>query len=87
MRKTLGIPLALLIGCATGVSVRDLVVPARAAGQTGPNYEYDVLRDGDGADAQKYLLAKYGREGWRLVSATQNGSYTYLYVERQLPHQ
>jgi hypothetical protein len=33
----------------------------------------------------KQALVKYGREGWRLVAATQDGPFRNLYFERPLP--
>jgi hypothetical protein len=74
-----------LIGCATGVAVREAIVaPARAQGQTGPNYEYRSVHV-RAAEAQQ-TLDQFGREGWRLVNAAPVGQllqYHALYFERQ----
>ena len=80
MRRIVIPTLMLLIGCAAGVAVREVVVPARAQGQAGPNYEYSVVK---GFDADQNL-PKYGQEGWRLVAVTSdNNGYKYLYFERE----
>ena len=91
-RSIIATTLALCVGCATGVAVRDVIVPARAQGQTGPNYEYDavvVLESyWENVEKRKEVLSKYGHEGWRLVSANAVGGAslaTALYFERQLP--
>jgi hypothetical protein len=87
MKRSIPALLALTIGCATGAAVRDIIVPARAQGQVGPNFEYDVVQviDGDNASVRKQLLSKYGHEGWRLVGVTDNRGNHSLYFERQLP--
>ena len=82
MRKTLGIPLALLIGCAAGAGVRDLVAPARAQGQTGPSYEYETVFVAQ-IDDDKPVLNEYGRKGWRLSATAAVGSGHSLFFERQ----
>jgi hypothetical protein len=88
MKRSIPLMLALTIGCATGAVVRDIVAPARAQGQTGPSYEYDVVvvqEYWSETAKRKEILSKYGREGWRLASATQTGSnLAMLYFERQL---
>jgi len=89
-RSIIATTLALCVGCATGVAIRDLVVPARAQGQTGPSYEYDVVNANIfRVEERKQVLARYGREGWRLVTATRAHSagfdHDMLYFERQLP--
>jgi hypothetical protein len=83
MRRIVIPTLMLLIGCATGAVVREVVVPARAQGQTGPNYEYDVAEARSGLDAKKQLVSQYGQQGWRLVTASYTPSGTFLYFERQ----
>jgi hypothetical protein len=87
MKRSIPVLLALTIGCATGAAVRDIVAPARAQGQAGPNYEYDVVQviDGDNASRRKEVLSKYSREGWRLVGVTTERGNHSLYFERQLP--
>ena len=64
--------------------VRDVVAPARAQGQAGPSYEYDVVVP-RGVDDAKAVTAKYGAQGWRLVAATASNYRDTLYFERQLP--
>jgi hypothetical protein len=82
MKRSIPVLLALTVGCATGVVVRDVVAPVRAQGQAGPNYEYDVVKV---ESEDKEVLLKYGRQGWRLAAAFSVGSGHYLYLERQLP--
>jgi hypothetical protein len=84
MRVSIPILLALAVGCATGAVMRDVVAPARAQGQAGANYEYDVVAVAHNIDDDKQALAKYGHEGWRLVATTDDGHYRRLYFERQL---
>ena len=83
MRVSIPVLLALTVGSATGAVMRDVVAPARAQGQTGPSYEYDTVSVSDNIRPDKQTLAKYGREGWRLVTATQDGPWRQLYFERQ----
>jgi hypothetical protein len=83
MRKLMGVSLALLVGCVTGAGVRELVVPARAQGQTGPSYEFDVVETTNSQEDDKRDLTRYGKEGWRLVAVLPYGSYHRLYLERQ----
>ena len=85
MRVSIPILLALSIGCATGALVHDVIAPARAQGQAGPNYEYDAVHVANSLDNDRAALAKYGQQGWRLVAATQDGPSRQLYFERQLP--
>jgi hypothetical protein len=85
MKRTLGLAGMLLAGCAVGVAARDVVPPARAQGQTGPSYEYNVLTVANGTENDNEVLRKYGHEGWRLAAATQNGPFRTLYLERQMP--
>jgi hypothetical protein len=89
MKRTIVVLLTLVIGCATGAAVRDIVAPVRAQGQTGASYEYDAVAIAEywsELSKRKEVLTKYGREGWRLVSATSDKGATTLYFERQLPH-
>lgn len=73
-RSIIATTLVLCVGCATGVAVRDLVVPARAQGQTGPSYEYDLVNtDTFSAQKRKQVLVRYGREGWRLAGVAYSG--------------
>lgn len=87
MTRTMLTVITLLVGCATGAVMRDVVAPARAQGQAGPNYEYDAVAVV--VNTRKEVLAKYGREGWRLVTATHAtgvvGDHDVLYLERQAP--
>jgi hypothetical protein len=90
MKRSMPVLLALTIGCATGAVVRDvaIVAPARAQGQTGPSYEYEVIPVAEFSvtTKRKEVVAKYGREGWRLTAATvTEGGWTTLYFERLLP--
>jgi len=73
MRASIPVLLALAVGCATGVVVHDVVAPARAQGQTGPSFEYDVVH----TTAPKTVAVKYGQQGWRLVTTT--------YLNRGMP--
>jgi hypothetical protein len=83
MRASIPVLFALTIGCATGAVARDVVAPARAQGQVGPNYEYTTaIVKSDNSDND--VLVKYGQQGWRLVAAAGTGSWRYLYFERQL---
>jgi hypothetical protein len=86
MRRIVIPTLMLMIGCATGAVVREAIVaPARAQGQTGPNYEYEVVR-ARGEEA-KQVAMQYGAQGWRLVTATGGDSEPRtLYFERQKAH-
>ncbi|MFO7566304.1 MAG: hypothetical protein R6X02_26915 [Enhygromyxa sp.] len=76
---------ALVVGCATGAAIDNLVVPARAA--PGATYDYEVLDiqasfgiAGGNAEQQAAVLKKYGAEGWRVVGALGNK----VYLEREL---
>ena len=84
MKRTLGAAVLFLVGCAGGVAARDIVAPARAQGQSGPSYEYDAVTVANDVSNDKEILTKYGREGWRLAAATQNGPFRNLYFERQV---
>jgi hypothetical protein len=81
MTRTVLLVTTLLVGCATGAVVREVVAPARAQGQAGTNYEYDEVSRTRNANTEKPLMNQYGRQGWRLVTATEGA----LYFERQLP--
>jgi hypothetical protein len=86
MKRFLGFTLMLMVGCATGAAVRDLVAPARAQGQAGPSYQYEVVDSSSSSEEDKQILSKYGREGWRLVAVTMKASERrFLYFERPLP--
>jgi hypothetical protein len=61
VKHILPILLALAVGCAAGSTMRDIIVPARAQAQPGPSYEYWTV------DNKPDVLAKAGREGWRLA--------------------
>jgi hypothetical protein len=77
--------LALVIGCATGAAIDNLIVPARAA--PGASYDYVVLdvqasfgMTGGSADDQTAALKKYGAEGWHVVGTLGNK----VYLEREI---
>jgi hypothetical protein len=64
--------LALVVGCATGVAVDDLIVPARAA--PGTSYQYQVIdvqasfgMTGGSADKQAEALNRYGPRAGKLL--------------------
>jgi hypothetical protein len=87
MTRTMLMLMTLLVGCATGVAVRELVVPARAQGQTASSYGYQTVRV-DPSGSNDDVLAKFGRQGWHLVTAAPagpNASSHVLYFDRQLP--
>ena len=76
---------ALIIGCAAGAAVDNLIVPARAA--PGPSYEYVVIdvqasfgMTGGNATDHTAALNKYGAEGWHVVGALGNK----IYMQREL---
>jgi hypothetical protein len=77
---------ALMIGCAAGVALKDLVVPAHAQ-PGGPSYEYKVIKSTWVPDADYYENAanQFGKEGWRFAFAIQRGDYTLLTFERPKP--
>jgi len=71
--------ITLLVGCATGAIARDVLVPARAAGN-GVSYSYKILKAPDLVDmgrkqnselkefeATEVALNELGHNGWRLV--------------------
>lgn len=80
MKKWGGLTLALLVGCATGAALRDLVVPARAQGNVA-SYGYrklfgrDLIRMAKGVDpnlkgddeAIERGMNELGKQGWRFV--------------------
>ena len=84
MRASIPALLALTIGCATGAVMRDVVAPARAEGQTGASYEYDVAVPGGSIEDCKKVLAQYGRQGWRLSAVHTASLTTAFFFERQL---
>ncbi len=74
MKSTIMLALGLMVGCAAGVAVKDIVVPARAANQGGPVYEYKVVNLGwSSAEEAQNLLNRFGHEGWRV--AAEAGAY------------
>ena len=84
----MSICVALVIGCATGAAIDNLIVPARAA--PGPSYEYFTVdvqatlgMTGGSAEDQTQILNQYGAEGWRLVGSLG----AKLYFERERPAQ
>jgi hypothetical protein len=86
MKRALGFSVMLMLGCATGVAMRDLVVPARAQNQVGPTYEYSTveLKEYDKSDID-HATTQFAKEGWRLASTIQRSDIRgYLIFERQL---
>ncbi len=85
MRKIGALVVALLVGCATGATVREMVAPARAQGQTGPSYEYEAVDvSNPHAEAVKAVAQQYGAQGWRLTAAMPRGSVQAILIfERQ----
>lgn len=72
---TIGVALiALLIGCAGGAALRQVVVPARAEGALGTNYQYDSVNLQQvfglhfGPEEVNQVLNQYGQQGWRMVA-------------------
>lgn len=72
--------LALVVGCATGAVLDDIIVPARAG--NGPGFEYTVIDvqatfglTGGSAKKQQDLLNQYGVAGWRVVGSLGNKLY------------
>ena len=93
MKTIIPLVIALAVGCATGVAVRDLVAPARAQGQGGPNYEYTTVQVADpDQDKDGDVLKTYGQQGWLLVAVSPYhgkiphlGGAHSLYFARPLP--
>ena len=80
-RSIIATTLALCVGCATGVAVRDIVVPARAQNATGPTYDYQYVHVARGhADEVQGTLSKFGREGWRLASSNATEGFELLFI-------
>jgi hypothetical protein len=89
MRATGIATVALLVGCATGVAVREVVFPARAA--NAPVYDYKMVRVGDLIDAVKAQNPKFanadrqvaaeegmrgfGRSGWRYAGCLKDSLF------------
>jgi hypothetical protein len=84
MTRTILTVVTLLVGCATGAVVREVVAPARAQGQAGPNYEYDVVwaKNAPDFNTAQQALTRHGQQGWRLVAVSVPGNF---FFERQLP--
>jgi hypothetical protein len=85
MRASIPVLLALMIGCATGATVRDLVVPARAQNQLGPVFEYSTVKlfNYNKADIDN-ALTQYSTQGWRLSATHQQTDFAgYLIFERE----
>ena len=86
MRRIVIPTLMLMLGCATGAVVREVVAPARAQGQRGPNYEFETViveeNSREFADRKK-VLAQFGNQGWHLAAATSSGPEFTFYFERQ----
>ena len=88
MKKWGGLTLALLVGCATGGLIRDVVRPARAAGNTA-SYGYKIYTATQLVDLGKQAdpslrdtpavergMNEIGKTGWRFVQSTP---YGYLF--------
>jgi hypothetical protein len=96
MKTALGPLIVLIVGCATGAAVRDLVVPAPAAAvttrppdQIGSTYEYSttLLRNIHfGGNGVQTTLNQYAKTGWRLANtiSVSEGMGAYLIFERQI---
>jgi len=84
MNRGIAFAVVLMIGCASGVSVRDLVVPARAQNQIGPTYQYSSIHVLFSNDDIQRALDKYADQGWRLSNAVSAGSSIDLIFERQV---
>ncbi|WP_394844902.1 DUF4177 domain-containing protein [Pendulispora brunnea] len=86
MKRGLIFGIVMMIGCATGVSVRDLVVPARAQNQTGPSYQYSAFYILNSSNEQvQAALDKYAAQGWRLSNSFHSGCCgVQLIFERQV---
>lgn len=73
-----------ILGCASGAMVRELVVPARAQGQSPVVHQYKVVDNRDvsldNGAAFGAVLNQFGQAGWHLHSVV--GSY--LIFERAL---
>jgi hypothetical protein len=83
MKRALGFSVALMIGCATGAAVRDVVVPARAQAQAEPEYEY-VVSDVEGSHSTaevQQTLNRFAQAGWKLAS--NYGGYLVFERHRQ----
>jgi hypothetical protein len=83
-RPIIAMTLTLLVGCATGVALRDLVVPARAQNAVSPNFEFTTLRidtGWTGPDAAQIdqTLNQYGRQGFHLVGVYVFGDTRFVF--------
>ena len=81
MKRAIPLLLALAIGCATGSVVRDVIAPARAQGQTGLCYAYQVVNAGNDPVEQQRVLSQYGKQGWRLTTMGVTGFRMLMYFE------
>ena len=78
--------LSLVVGCVAGAGIRNVIVPARAAGAPSAVFEYRTvdlqatfgISAGDAAKNDE-LLNRFGREGWRLAGSLGR----FHYFERQ----
>jgi hypothetical protein len=84
MNRPVALSALFMAGCLAGGIAKDVIAPARAQGQVGPSYEYDVVSVANDRSNDKEVLQKYGAAGWRLAAATQDGPWRTLYLERQL---
>lgn len=88
MRRFGLVLVALAIGCAFGMTVREVVFPARASG--GPAYAYRVVdtrdliktvhnkhQELDGAPALEAGLNEFGRSGWRVASCLTDSTMSW----------
>lgn len=87
MRRMLLIAACLLVGCFAGVAMREIIVPARAQGFAGIFYEHSAIKIANPNDEEvNAVLARFGREGWRLSSTTiEWNHWLWLFFERPLP--
>jgi hypothetical protein len=92
MKKWGGLTLALLVGCATGAAVRDLVVPARAEGNAA-TYAYKIyswedlryigvnanpgMKRDPANDALSAGFSELGKRGWRYSGKLEGDSYVF----------
>ncbi len=90
MRVRVAVVGALLVGCATGAAVRDLTLPARAAGN-GAAYSYKIYTGGQlielarkkdpkltEGESIELALNDIGHAGWHLVQyVSQLNTYIF----------
>ena len=86
-RSIIATTLTLCVGCAAGIAVRDLVVPARAQNAAGATYQFAAFKidwNTDPSEVEK-VLNNYGRQGFHLAGTMNAGAYqSNLLFERPL---